>query len=176
MKFEKIHNKGQARLFENPVLEFFTKSNPLVIWGIYIPYLSFLIYHSIAHLGLVGWKAALIFAGGFIFWSFFEYLMHRFAFHFESDTPRVRRFIYLMHGNHHEYPRDRERLFMPPVPSLVISSIILGIMYGVTWIFSITPTAFPFFAGFMIGYLSYASMHYAIHTWKPPFKWMKPLW
>ena len=65
---------------------------------------------------------------------------------------------------------------MPPVPSLVISSIILGIMYGVTWIFSITPTAFPFFAGFMIGYLSYASMHYAIHTWKPPFKWMKPLW
>ena len=25
-------------------------------------------------------------------------------------------------------------------------------------------------------YLLYASMHYAIHAWNPPFKWMKPLW
>ena len=22
----------------------------------------------------------------------------------------------------------------------------------------------------------YGSMHYAIHAWNPPFKWMKPLW
>jgi sterol desaturase/sphingolipid hydroxylase (fatty acid hydroxylase superfamily) len=28
----------------------------------------------------------------------------------------------------------------------------------------------------MLGYLLYASMHYAIHAWNPPFKWMKPLW
>lgn len=176
MKFEKIHNKGQARLFENPVLEFFTKTHPLVIWGIYIPYLSYLIYHAVADLGLAGWKAALVFVGGLVFWSFFEYLMHRFAFHFDSDKPDVRRFIYVLHGNHHEYPRDRERLFMPPVPSLIISSVILGAMYLVAWAFDLQPMAFPFFAGFMIGYLLYASMHYAIHTWKPPFKWMKPLW
>ena len=22
----------------------------------------------------------------------------------------------------------------------------------------------------------YGSMHFAIHAWNPPFKWMKPLW
>ena len=22
----------------------------------------------------------------------------------------------------------------------------------------------------------YGTMHYAIHAWNPPFKWMKPLW
>ena len=36
--------------------------------------------------------------------------------------------------------------------------------------------AFMFFPGFILGYLLYASMHYAIHAWHPPFKWMKPIW
>ena len=43
MQFEKIHNKGQARLFKNPYLEMLTKSHPLVIWGMYIPILSYII-------------------------------------------------------------------------------------------------------------------------------------
>ena len=33
-----------------------------------------------------------------------------------------------------------------------------------------------FFPGFLFGYLMYGTMHYAIHAWNPPFKWMKPLW
>ena len=33
-----------------------------------------------------------------------------------------------------------------------------------------------FFPGFLFGYLMYGTMHYAIHAWSPPFKWMKPLW
>jgi hypothetical protein len=37
MHFEKIHNKGQARLFKNDFLEALTKAHPLVIWGMYIP-------------------------------------------------------------------------------------------------------------------------------------------
>jgi len=39
MKFEKIHNIGQARLFKNPLLEALTKANPLVIWSIYLPFI-----------------------------------------------------------------------------------------------------------------------------------------
>ena len=77
----------------------------------------------------------------------------------------------MLHGNHHVYPRDRQRLFMPPVPSLLISSLILGIMYLIAGSY-----AFMFFPGFIIGYLTYGTVHYAIHAWNPPFKWMKPLW
>ena len=44
MHFEKIHNKGQARLFKNDFLEALTKAHPLVIWGMYIPILSYIIY------------------------------------------------------------------------------------------------------------------------------------
>ena len=113
---------------------------------------------------------------GMFFWTFFEYLIHRFAFHFLAESERAQKIIYVMHGNHHEYPRDKERLFMPPVPSLILSSIIFSIMYGVAGLCKGSNFAFAFFPGFLLGYLIYGSMHYAIHAWNPPYKWMKPLW
>lgn len=171
MKFEKIHNKGQAQLFKNQYLEMLTKSHPLVIWGIYTPIIIYFLYYSNAKLGYSTWMVALIFFFGIFFWTFFEYIMHRYIFHLVADSERARKVIYVMHGNHHEYPRDKERLFMPPVPSLIISSTVFLLMYLV-----INKAAFMVWSGFMLGYLLYGSMHYAIHAWNPPFKWMKPLW
>lgn len=171
MKFEKIHNKGQAQLFNNPYLEMLTKAHPLVIWGMYIPIISYMLYYGSAHLEFSLGRIALTFFGGMIFWSFFEYVAHRFIFHLIPETETTRKIVYIMHGNHHEYPRDKERLFMPPIPSLIISSTIFGLMYLI-----IGTNAVVFFPGFMLGYLIYGSMHYAIHAWNPPFKWMKPLW
>jgi sterol desaturase/sphingolipid hydroxylase (fatty acid hydroxylase superfamily) len=171
MKFEKIHNKGQAQLFRNQYLEYFTKTHPLVIWAMYLPVIIYLPYYSNQVLGFSALNTALLFLGGVFFWTFFEYIMHRFVFHWVSDNPRIQRISYVLHGNHHEYPRDRQRLFMPPVPSLIIASIIFLLMNLV-----IGQNVFAFFPGFMIGYLMYGSMHYAIHAWNPPYKWMKPIW
>jgi sterol desaturase/sphingolipid hydroxylase (fatty acid hydroxylase superfamily) len=171
MKFEKIHNKGQARLFESQYLEGLTKTHPLVIWGMYLPLIIFMLYYSHVRVGFPGWLVAVIFLIAMLFWTFFEYLMHRFAFHFVSGSPKVRRIIYVMHGNHHEFPRDKERLFMPPVPSIILVGLIFIVQYAL-----LHKIAFAFFPGFLLGYLLYGSMHYAIHAWNPPFKWMKPLW
>jgi len=171
MKFEKIHNKGQARLFQNPVLEMLTKANPLVIWGMYLPFIIGLPIYAFMNLGFNGGKLALLFLGGMLFWTLFEYLAHRYAFHWIAESQRAQKFVYIMHGNHHHYPRDRERLFMPPLPSIILASSIFGIQYLI-----LGANAFVFFPGFILGYLLYASMHYAIHAWNPPFKWMKPLW
>jgi len=105
------------------------------------------------------------------FWTFFEYIMHRWAFHMVAESERAKKIVYVMHGNHHHFPRDKERLFMPPVPSLIIASILFSIMYLL-----MGQMVFMFFPGFLIGYLLYGSMHYAIHAWAPPFKFLKPLW
>ncbi|MET6999574.1 sterol desaturase family protein [Chitinophaga defluvii] len=171
MKFDKIKNKGQARLFESQHLEMLTKTHPLVIWGMYLPVIGYMLYYSHSTLGYSIGKVALVFIGAMLFWSFFEYIMHRFMFHFSSDSPRLQRIIYVMHGNHHEYPRDKQRLFMPPVPSLILASVIFALMY-----LFMGPVTFMFFPGFMLGYLIYGSMHYAIHAWNPPIKLLKPLW
>lgn len=171
MKFEKIHNKGQARLFKNPYLEMLTKAHPLVIWGMYLPILSYLLIRANIHFHFSLWRIVLTFLAGMFFWTFFEYIAHRFIFHLISERPSLTRFAYVLHGNHHHYPRDRQRLFMPPVPSLLIAGVIFGTLYLL-----MQENAYMFFPGFMLGYLLYASMHYAIHAWHPPFKWMKPLW
>ena len=171
MKFEKIHNKGQAQIFRNQYLEYFTKTHPLVIWGLYLPVIGFLPYYAAQKFAFTPLNIALLFLGGVFFWTFFEYIMHRFVFHWVSDNPRAQRISYVLHGNHHEFPRDKQRLFMPPVPSLIMSSIIFVLMYVI-----IQKNVLAFFPGFILGYLLYGSIHYAIHAWNPPFKWMKPIW
>lgn len=171
MKFDKIHNKGQAQLFGNRYVEMLTKTHPLVIWGMYLPLSAWMLYYSSVVLGFSISSIILIFFSGALFWTFFEYLMHRYVFHFVSENPAARKFIYVLHGNHHEYPRDKERLFMPPVPSLIIASVLFSIMYLL-----LHQHAFNFFPGFITGYLMYGTMHFAIHAWNPPYKWLKPLW
>jgi len=171
MKFEKIHNKGQAQLFRNEYLEMLTKTHPLVIWGIYLPLIGFFLYYSSARLAYSMVRIILVLLSGVLFWTFFEYIMHRFIFHWVAENERARKIVYVMHGNHHEFPRDKERLFMPPVPSIIIASIIFFLVNLV-----IGGNVFMFFPGFVLGYLLYGSMHFAIHAWNPPYKWMKPLW
>lgn len=171
MQFEKIHNKGQARLFKNDFLEMLTKTHPLVIWGIYLPVIVYMLYYSNNSLGFTGGRVALVFLGGMLFWSLFEYIAHRYLFHFVANSEKMKKFVYTLHGNHHHYPRDKQRLFMPPVPSLIIASVLFGLMYLI-----MREYTFMFFPGFIFGYLMYGSMHYAIHAWNPPFKWMKGLW
>ena len=171
MKFEKIHNKGQAQLFRNEYLEMLTKTHPLVIWVMYTPIFAGLPYFAAARLGFDAWRIAIGFLAGMLFWTLFEYIMHRFVFHWVAESERAKKVVYVMHGNHHHFPRDKERLFMPPVPSLILASIIFLIMYAIMGNF-----VFVFFPGFILGYLMYGTMHFAIHAWNPPFKWMKPLW
>lgn len=158
-------------MFKNHYLEIMTKTHPLVIWGMYLPVISYFLYYSGARLDYSIVRIILTLFSGMLFWTFFEYLMHRFAFHWVAESERARKFVYIMHGNHHHFPRDKERLFMPPVPSLIIATVIFFLMYLL-----MGGNVFSFFSGFIFGYLMYGSMHYAIHAWNPPFKWLKPLW
>ena len=86
MKFEKINNKGQARIFSNSYLEMLTKTHPLVIWGIYLPVSIALLYYSWVKLSYPTWVLAVVFFAGVLFWTFFEYLIHRFVFHFMAES------------------------------------------------------------------------------------------
>ena len=171
MEFEKIYNKGQAQLFKNHYLEYLTKTHPLVIWGMYLPVLVLLPYYASSWLQFSTLSVSLLFIAGMFFWTITEYILHRFLFHHRPETEKGKKLNYILHGNHHEYPRDKERLFMPAAPSLIIACMFFILFYLV-----LGKNVFHFFPGFILGYLIYGSMHYAIHAWNPPFKWMKGLW
>jgi sterol desaturase/sphingolipid hydroxylase (fatty acid hydroxylase superfamily) len=171
MSKTKINNKGQARLFENQLLERLTKANPVLIWAMYLPFLIYLPYYAIQDLHFTIKQTMLIFSAGIFFWTLAEYLIHRFIFHYQPVSEWGKKIHFLFHGNHHAFPRDKERLFMPPIPSLIISSFFFLFFYVL-----MRNNSFVFFPGFISGYLLYGTMHFAIHAYHPPFKWMKPLW
>nr|WP_294938627.1 sterol desaturase family protein [uncultured Flavobacterium sp.] len=165
------HTEGQAKLFENKYLEMLTKANPFVIWGMYIPILAYLLFRAHTIYNISGLMTFFLFLSGMVYWTFFEYIAHRYLFHIGSENPRMKKVSYILHGNHHEYPKDRERLFMPPLPSLILSTTLFALHYLILWQYN-----WAFFPGFMFGYLLYASTHYAIHAFEPPFEFLKPLW
>ncbi|MCS6917096.1 MAG: sterol desaturase family protein [Chitinophagales bacterium] len=171
METIRIKNKGQAKLFRSRSLERLTKTSPQVIYSIYIPLILAMLAYAAFYLHAHPVRLAAFFLFGMAFWTLFEYLMHRFVFHHHSENPRVQRILYTAHGVHHEFPRDKDRLFMPPVPSLLIASVLFSLFY---WVMG--PNAFLFWPGFVSGYLIYGTMHYAIHAMAPPLPLFKPLW
>ncbi len=171
MKKQRVQNTGQARLFKNPFLELLTKGHPAISWGIHLPLLIYCFYYGYSRheIPLTSMFGISVFA--LFFWTFFEYLAHRYIFHLISEKQSLQKFAYIMHGNHHHYPKDKTRLFMPPVPSLIIAGAIFGVLYII-----LRAYAFAFYPGFILGWLLYASMHYLIHAIEPPFKFLQPLW
>lgn len=167
--------KQQKRLFDNPFLESLTKTNPLQSSLVYAPTIAAFLYVGIAVFGLEVQTAIWIFLVGIASWSISEYLLHRYIFHWVSDNKYIYRFHYLVHGVHHEYPHDEERLIMPPVPGLILASVLFCLFYPVFWVAGGGMYAWAFFPGWFLGYLLYTYIHYSIHKYDPP-KGLEYLW
>ena len=116
-------------------------------------------------------QAALWVLGGMASWSFFEYLIHRFLFHLsETAFKGSKRIQYVLHGVHHEYPNDIERILMPTLPKILLALPFFGLFY----LFFGKAGSF-FSSGFMMGYYIYSLMHYSMHRFKAP-EFLKSLW
>lgn len=166
---------GKAQIFKNPFLESLTKTNPvqnIIVYGITI---IALISFAKLYIGLAPWLIAGLFVVGMLVWTFAEYILHRYLFHWVTEAKWTQRFHFIMHGSHHQFPRDEERLLMPPVPGLIMATALFIIFYIMFWILGISQLTFGFFPGFFSGYLMYSFVHRATHVMRPP-KRFKKLW
>lgn len=158
------------KIFENDFLELLTwTSFPLhLFWYTSIVIFLFVTGNKLSD--LVFFAGIGYFVVGYFAWTLIEYLMHRFVFHFINESPFVRRFHYIFHGIHHEFPNEEKRTMMPPVPGLLISGLYLGIVYLI-----FGNNGFFITSGIVAGYLTYSSLHYSIHIFNPP-AFLRPLW
>lgn len=170
-KLKRPKTKGSAKLFKNPILEKLTHTHisaPLIIFGVVA---GGLFYYGIAVENYEPSLMIFLFIGGFVFFTLVEYLLHRFLYHMSVTNELRRKITYTMHGNHHDYPKDKSRLAMPPILGLALSAILLGLFWLIMQNY-----AFGFLAGFLIGYASYIGIHYSIHAFKVPDNFLKVLW
>lgn len=164
-------SNDSGRLFDNPLLEkltrtrtavpismFFMISGGLLFWGYSKEFIGIL---TLAETFLLGWLA----------FTLIEYIVHRYVFHMETNTKRKEDIQYKVHGIHHDYPKDKERLAMPPLLSLPIS-LVLFFLFKV----AMGTIVFGFLPGFLVGYALYLFVHYAVHAYQPPKNFLKALW
>jgi sterol desaturase/sphingolipid hydroxylase (fatty acid hydroxylase superfamily) len=144
-------------MFESDLLEKFTHIHPATPLVIYVPMTGWMLYLAAAR-GISVGAIALFFLSGIAIWTFVEYAMHRFVFHYEPRSFWGKRLHFMAHGVHHDYPQDATRLVMPPLVSLplaVLFFVLFQLIFG-----RVAPAAF---AGLLVGYLFYDMLHYATH-------------
>jgi len=153
------------RLFRSGFFERLTHISPLVVLILWAPVS---VYFLIA--ALLTWPAhtsplyiPLAWLLGLFIWTFVEYVVHRFVFHWTPRAPWQERVLFLFHGVHHAQPQAKTRLVMPPAVSIPLALFFYGLFYLVAgWLASAHWVA-PLFSGFVAGYLAYDMLHYATH-------------
>jgi sterol desaturase/sphingolipid hydroxylase (fatty acid hydroxylase superfamily) len=168
------------RLFKSDFLEFFTHVTPIAILIIWIPVGIYFLYSEIAtgygqQNGWVYLPVAMI-VGAFL-WTFAEYMLHRFLFHFEPKDEKLQRIFFTFHGVHHAQPQCKTRLVMPPAVSIPMGIITYWLMYLIFAVALGLPHFLgPVMCGFLVGYLFYDLTHYATHHFAMRdgiWKWLK---
>lgn len=147
------------RLFKSDILESFSHIHPATPFVVWVPIILYLLYCAVFVNAVSASIMIAMFAGGIFFWTFAEYSIHRFVFHFPAKSDFAKYIVFLTHGIHHDDPSDPTRLVLPPALSLPLSVPFYFLFKAV-----FGPTQYhTFFAGFLSGYLTYDFIHYATH-------------
>ena len=157
-------SKEPIRLFKSEFLEFFTHVSPVAVLVIWLPVVGYFIYRSLAVESTSIYVLLLGLLIGVFIWTLAEYLLHRFVFHFPAKTDWQKRLAFLFHGIHHEQPRIKTRLVMPPALSIPLALLFYSLFVLVfKTILQVPMWLSPVFAGFILGYIAYDMIHYSTH-------------
>lgn len=149
-------------MFESDLIDYFSRCPFWVVPILYVPAMVAVTAASNVYAG-VGWlETAGLFVGGFVFWTFAEYWLHRTVFHFEGNSAFTKRVHFLLHGVHHKWPHDKLRLVFPPG-----ASIPLFFAFWALFVFGFGRYGWGVLGGFTLGYMFYDLSHYWLHHSKP---------
>ena len=160
------HSDEPIRLFKSDFLEFFTHVHPAVVVVIWLPVALYFLFAAIARVapGASAWYIPGGLAVGVFIWTFTEYVMHRFVFHYHPHQLWAQKIFFMAHGVHHAQPQCKTRLVMPPAASIPMALIFFALFQLIVGIvFGLPQWVSPLFAGFVLGYLAYDMTHYATH-------------
>ena len=150
------------RLFKSDYLEIFTHIPPWLPITFWTPIVSYMFIKGVSanQLGLI--EIILTILSGLLVWTFSEYLLHRYLFHFDAKYKIGKKLVFLFHGIHHDQPQDPTRLLFPPLAGLILF-MVLYFLYSL-----VVPERYimTFMAAFLVGYLCYDYIHYATHHMK----------
>ena len=152
------NERTTPRVFENDIAERLSHVHPASPIIAYIPASLFLLYRAVGF-GQSAGTVIVLFLTGLFFWTLAEYLLHRYLFHFKFKSKFGTKIHFMIHGIHHDYPRDPKRLVIPLSISIPLAIVVYYLF--VLGLGEVTAQAFS--AGFLVGYVSYDTIHFASH-------------
>ena len=112
-------HKGETKiLFKSPILEKLSRSHISFPVSFFILYSLGLLVYNIQNIDLKPTLTVSLFLAGVFVFTLVEYLLHRYVFHISAKTEKKKKFQYTIHGVHHDYPKDKTRLALPPLLSI----------------------------------------------------------
>jgi len=157
-------------MFRNAFVDKFSRTHWSAVPILFGPLTLWCLYEALFIHGLGAGRTLGLLLAGLLAWTFVEYVLHRWVFHWVPPGDWGKTFHWWAHGVHHDWPRDRYRLVMPPAVSLSLFFLFLALFTG-----TMGPAGWPFQAGFVIGYMAYDLLHYYMHHASPRTSWMKAL-
>jgi sterol desaturase/sphingolipid hydroxylase (fatty acid hydroxylase superfamily) len=170
-RLDRPDNFGSATLFSNPVLERISRTHISIPITLFLSISSVSMYYGVLTTSIPLGLGLAFSVLGLLAFTLVEYLMHKHFFHMEPDTPLKDKLQYNVHGVHHDYPRDKDRLAMPPFVSAAYAAILYLVFTLLMGDF-----ALYFLPGFLLGYSGYLGVHYVVHVYNPPKNFLKVLW
>ena len=170
-RLDRPDNFGSATLFSNPVLERISRTHISIPISLFLAISSVSMYYGLVSTSIPLGLGLAFFVLGLLAFTFVEYMMHKHFFHMEPDTPLKDKLQYNVHGVHHDYPKDKDRLAMPPFVSAAYAAILYLLFTLLMGDF-----ALYFLPGFLLGYSGYLGVHYVVHVYNPPKNFFKVLW
>jgi 4-hydroxysphinganine ceramide fatty acyl 2-hydroxylase len=170
-RLDRPDNHGSARMFKNPTLEKLSRTHISIPISMFLGISLISFYYAYTTTNIPILVGMLVLLAGLIAFSFVEYMLHKYFFHMEPDTPIKDKLQYSVHGVHHDYPKDKDRLAMPPFISAAYTLI-----FYVVFTLIMGNYALYFLPGFLMGYAAYLGVHFAVHAFQPPKNFLKILW
>jgi sterol desaturase/sphingolipid hydroxylase (fatty acid hydroxylase superfamily) len=115
---------------------------------------------ALIFIDLAGMYRLHLVVAGLAAWTLLEYLVHRFAFHYS-----VGRRLHQLHHDHPSDPDSERSSLSTPLLALPIGLVLIGVA-GLE-------DGSAIFAGLLLGYLIFITVHYAVHRWRiEPNSWL----
>lgn len=175
-----VSNKDvSVRIFKNDVMEFFTHVHWTVPLVLYIPVVVAVLL--VAGRTLPVEEVGLYALAGVALWTVVEYFAHRFVFHagpqIETEVREIvgqlppgepalqhmrtfrQKHYFIAHGVHHDFPNDTRRLVLPPSVSVPLAVGFFFLFRGLLG----PGIGLATYGGFVAGYVTYDTVHYAVH-------------
>ena len=168
----KSNAEASPPMFENKILNRLSQTHIATPIIIFLVYAVGLLWYTEANTDIATLTVVALFFAGVLGFTFTEYAVHRWIYHPPHGASEAyKQATYKMHGMHHDYPKDKRRLAMPPVVAIVIATSLLFLFEMVLGEYS-----FSYLAGFVVGYALYLIVHYTVHMYAPPRNFLRTLW